>query len=159
MEAFLYMFDGSSIYAGVVNDGDAFALPPGYMFTDLTSHAGVCGIKLVYAHRGLAASLQSFYDQRSLYCSDGDDAILKALLQDIDFYFKGALACRRPKHGSHLSATVANSCGSPQFAFVGCCCRLVIGGGGVAEGLLVADCLIVAADGCWWMLAVWRSRL
>ena len=69
----------------MINDGDALALPPGYMFTDMISHAGAVGIKIVYAHRGLFSKLQAFYNQRSLYSKDEDDVVLKAVLQDIVF--------------------------------------------------------------------------
>ena len=103
MDAFKAFSPDGCIYTTVVNEGDALACPPGFMFTDMTSHSGVCGIMVVYVHRGMKDKLQSFYDQQTLYCKDPDDPVLGAVLQDVFFVcdFGDALACRRLLYGSH----------------------------------------------------------
>ena len=85
VDAFRAFHPDGVIWTAVVQDGDALALPPGYMFTDLVSHNGACGITFVYVHRGLSVKLQSFFDQRSLYCKDEKDEVLEAVLKDIVF--------------------------------------------------------------------------
>ena len=95
MQQFMAFSSEARIFTAVISDGDALALPPGYMFTDMVSHGGACGIKLTYVHRGLREKLQSFFDQRSLYLKEPEDDILKTVLQDI-FFFLGGGACLSP---------------------------------------------------------------
>ena len=82
----------ANIWVGQINEGEALALPPGFIFADMTSHTGVSGLKIPFVHRGSLARLQHFKAEANLFSKDAQpDGVLDAIVEDLSnqcCYFK-----------------------------------------------------------------------
>ena len=77
--------DGDArVWTGTVQEGEALALPPGFVFTDTIGARGTHGVKLTFAHRASLPRLEIFHGQARLFNKDAaaTDEVLKAVVED-----------------------------------------------------------------------------
>ena len=74
------------IYTGSVSEGEALLLPPGYIFCDIASYSGICGLRLAFSHRGCLDSLQVLKQDMTLFAATNGDT---SQTEVFDFVIKG----------------------------------------------------------------------
>ena len=75
--------NSGAVFSGTVGEGEALAVPAGFMFTDVSGELGNSGLKLSRVHASRVGSLKRYNEQLSFFTqSSQEDVVVKHIVED-----------------------------------------------------------------------------